>query len=231
MWTDRSQGRPAGSCPGRRSALAARGGSWNWQALLCVLREGRAVSCLGAVDRSRLSGRLSVRHPTGRGAMRRRTDRWSHALRRKRYRVSLTERPARVTGSVRKLPCGNLQDALLRAPSPLWPGPLPGLRQARQRVLPLISTGPEIPSCVTPIPVAKAPSVSFRGPLRQLHRRRVRYLRSRGQYFTNTSPVNGQPIAEFPHSTAEDIDKALDAAHAAADAWGRTRCRSARTSC
>ncbi|MBN9907952.1 aldehyde dehydrogenase family protein, partial [Pseudomonas aeruginosa] len=43
-----------------------------------------------------------------------------------------------------------------------------------------------------------------------------------GQYFTNTSPVNGQPIAEFPRSTAEDIDKALDAAHAAADAWGRT---------
>ncbi|MDP5556974.1 aldehyde dehydrogenase, partial [Pseudomonas aeruginosa] len=37
----------------------------------------------------------------------------------------------------------------------------------------------------------------------------------KGQYFTNTSPVNGQPIAEFPRSTAEDIDKALDAAHAA----------------
>ncbi|MDP5479089.1 aldehyde dehydrogenase family protein, partial [Pseudomonas aeruginosa] len=29
-------------------------------------------------------------------------------------------------------------------------------------------------------------------------------------------------MAEFPRSTAEDIDKALDAAHAAADAWGRT---------
>ena len=44
----------------------------------------------------------------------------------------------------------------------------------------------------------------------------------KGEYFTNTSPVNGQPIAEFPRSTAEDIDKALDAAHAAADAWGAT---------
>ncbi len=44
----------------------------------------------------------------------------------------------------------------------------------------------------------------------------------KGQYFTTTSPVNGQPIAEFPRSSAEDIDKALDAAHAAADAWGRT---------
>ncbi|RMS08912.1 Aldehyde dehydrogenase protein [Pseudomonas coronafaciens pv. coronafaciens] len=44
----------------------------------------------------------------------------------------------------------------------------------------------------------------------------------KGQYFTNTSPVNGKPIAEFPRSTAEDIEKALDAAHAAADAWGST---------
>lgn len=44
----------------------------------------------------------------------------------------------------------------------------------------------------------------------------------KGQYFTNTSPVNGQPIAEFPRSTAEDIEKATDAAHAAADAWGAT---------
>ncbi|WP_312932763.1 aldehyde dehydrogenase family protein [Pseudomonas sp.] len=43
-----------------------------------------------------------------------------------------------------------------------------------------------------------------------------------GEYFTNLSPVNGKPIAEFPRSTAKDIDKALDAAHAAADAWGRT---------
>ena len=43
-----------------------------------------------------------------------------------------------------------------------------------------------------------------------------------GQYFSNTSPVNGEVIAEFPRSTAADIDKALDAAHAAADAWGKT---------
>ncbi|CAJ0813774.1 MULTISPECIES: aldehyde dehydrogenase family protein [Ralstonia] len=44
----------------------------------------------------------------------------------------------------------------------------------------------------------------------------------KGQYFTNTTPVTGEAIAEFPRSTAEDIDRALDAAHAAADAWGRT---------
>ena len=37
-----------------------------------------------------------------------------------------------------------------------------------------------------------------------------------GNYFSNTSPVNGKPIADFPRSTAKDIDKALDAAHAAA---------------
>ena len=43
-----------------------------------------------------------------------------------------------------------------------------------------------------------------------------------GQYFSNTSPVDGSVIAEFPRSNAADIDKALDAAHAAADAWGRT---------
>jgi len=44
----------------------------------------------------------------------------------------------------------------------------------------------------------------------------------KGQYFSNTSPVNGQPIAEFPRSDAGDINLALDAAHAAADTWGST---------
>ncbi|MCF6781016.1 aldehyde dehydrogenase family protein, partial [Stutzerimonas stutzeri] len=44
----------------------------------------------------------------------------------------------------------------------------------------------------------------------------------KGEYFSNTSPVDGSLIAEFPRSGAEDIDKALDAAHAAADAWGKT---------
>ncbi|CAM3607787.1 aldehyde dehydrogenase family protein [Pseudomonas wadenswilerensis] len=43
-----------------------------------------------------------------------------------------------------------------------------------------------------------------------------------GQYFSNSSPVNGQAIAEFPRSGAADIDLALDAAHGVADAWGRT---------
>lgn len=43
-----------------------------------------------------------------------------------------------------------------------------------------------------------------------------------GQYFDNVSPVNGQVFCEIPRSTAEDIDKALDAAHKAAPAWGKT---------
>ena len=45
---------------------------------------------------------------------------------------------------------------------------------------------------------------------------------AKGQYFTNISPVNGQPLCEVARSTAEDVDKALDAAHKAKDAWART---------
>ena len=44
----------------------------------------------------------------------------------------------------------------------------------------------------------------------------------RGQYFTNLSPVTGQPLCEIARSTAEDIELALDAAHNAADRWGRS---------
>jgi len=44
----------------------------------------------------------------------------------------------------------------------------------------------------------------------------------KGQYFENVSPVNGKPFCEVARSTAEDIELALDAAHAAAPAWGRT---------
>ena len=44
----------------------------------------------------------------------------------------------------------------------------------------------------------------------------------KGQYFENISPVNGEVFSEFPRSTAEDIELALDAAHKAKDAWGKT---------
>ena len=45
---------------------------------------------------------------------------------------------------------------------------------------------------------------------------------SEGQYFSNVSPVFGQPINEIARSTAADIDLAHDAAHAARESWGRT---------
>jgi aldehyde dehydrogenase len=43
-----------------------------------------------------------------------------------------------------------------------------------------------------------------------------------GEYFLNVSPVVGEPFTEIARSTSEDVEKALDAAHAAKDAWGRT---------
>lgn len=44
----------------------------------------------------------------------------------------------------------------------------------------------------------------------------------KGEYFENVSPVNGHAFCEVPRSTAEDIELALDAAHAAKKAWGET---------
>jgi len=43
-----------------------------------------------------------------------------------------------------------------------------------------------------------------------------------GRYFENLSPVTGQVLCEIPRSEAGDIELALDAAHKAKDAWGRT---------
>ncbi|GAB1645187.1 aldehyde dehydrogenase family protein [Krasilnikovia sp. MM14-A1259] len=45
---------------------------------------------------------------------------------------------------------------------------------------------------------------------------------AQGRYFTNPSPVTGQDFCEVARGTAEDVEKALDAAHAAAPAWGHT---------
>ncbi|MCZ2723343.1 aldehyde dehydrogenase [Marinomonas sp. 15G1-11] len=44
----------------------------------------------------------------------------------------------------------------------------------------------------------------------------------KGQYFDNVSPVNGEVFCRIPRSTEEDINLALDAAHAAREAWGKT---------
>ncbi|MEU1308414.1 aldehyde dehydrogenase family protein [Streptomyces cinnamoneus] len=43
-----------------------------------------------------------------------------------------------------------------------------------------------------------------------------------GGYFENPTPVTGRPFTEIARGTAEDVERALDAAHAAAPAWGRT---------
>lgn len=45
---------------------------------------------------------------------------------------------------------------------------------------------------------------------------------AKGRYFENPTPVTGQPFCEVARSDAADIDTALDAAHAAAPAWGKT---------
>ncbi len=43
-----------------------------------------------------------------------------------------------------------------------------------------------------------------------------------GQYFENITPITGKTFCEIPRSNAQDIEKALDAAHAARASWGRT---------
>ncbi|MDR3774557.1 MAG: aldehyde dehydrogenase family protein [Terracidiphilus sp.] len=43
-----------------------------------------------------------------------------------------------------------------------------------------------------------------------------------GQYFENVTPVTGRVFCEIPRSNAQDIERALDAAHAARAAWGHT---------
>jgi aldehyde dehydrogenase len=44
----------------------------------------------------------------------------------------------------------------------------------------------------------------------------------KGEYFDVVTPINGKVYTQAARSTAEDIELALDAAHAAADAWGKT---------
>ncbi len=43
-----------------------------------------------------------------------------------------------------------------------------------------------------------------------------------GRYFENLTPITGKAFCEVPRSSAADIELALDAAHAAKAAWGRT---------
>ncbi|MGP0010027.1 MAG: aldehyde dehydrogenase [Methylocella sp.] len=44
----------------------------------------------------------------------------------------------------------------------------------------------------------------------------------KGQKFENISPIDGHVVCTIARSTAEDVELALDAAHAAREAWGRT---------
>ncbi|MES2007861.1 aldehyde dehydrogenase [Cupriavidus basilensis] len=43
-----------------------------------------------------------------------------------------------------------------------------------------------------------------------------------GQYFEAISPITGKPFTRVPRSNQKDVDAALDAAHRAKGAWGRT---------
>ena len=43
-----------------------------------------------------------------------------------------------------------------------------------------------------------------------------------GRYFENSTPVTGEVFCEVARSDEADIEHALDAAHAAAPAWGKT---------
>ena len=44
----------------------------------------------------------------------------------------------------------------------------------------------------------------------------------KGRYFVDPSPIDGNRLCEVARSDAADVERALDAAHAARDAWGRT---------
>lgn len=43
-----------------------------------------------------------------------------------------------------------------------------------------------------------------------------------GEYFDNPTPITGATLCKIPRSKAEDVDLALNAAHAAKDKWAAT---------
>ncbi|HET7542259.1 MAG TPA: aldehyde dehydrogenase [Polyangiaceae bacterium] len=45
---------------------------------------------------------------------------------------------------------------------------------------------------------------------------------AKGEYFDNPSPITGKRLCQVARSTAQDVELALDAAHAAAPRWGQT---------
>ncbi|MAY60668.1 MAG: aldehyde dehydrogenase [Rhizobiales bacterium] len=44
----------------------------------------------------------------------------------------------------------------------------------------------------------------------------------KGRYFDNITPITGEKVCEVARSSEEDVELALDAAHAAKEAWGKT---------
>src|SRR6202021_3112488 len=86
----------------------------------------------------------------------------------------------------------------------------------------------------TPAPGPTRESASFAAHLKTLERKiplRSRYENFiggewvapvKGGYFDNISPTTGQVICQIARSQADDVERAIDAAHAAADGWGRT---------
>lgn len=44
----------------------------------------------------------------------------------------------------------------------------------------------------------------------------------KGEYFDNVTPVTGEVFCQIARSTADDVELALDAAHAAKDSWAKT---------
>ncbi|WP_240376034.1 aldehyde dehydrogenase family protein [Bacillus piscicola] len=45
---------------------------------------------------------------------------------------------------------------------------------------------------------------------------------AKGEYFDNVTPVTGEVFCQIARSTSEDVDDAVEAAHRAKDAWGKT---------
>src|ERR1700726_3803131 len=86
----------------------------------------------------------------------------------------------------------------------------------------------------TPAPGSIRESASFAAHLKTIERKiplRARYENFIGGqwvapvkqgYFENISPTTGEVICRIPRSQAEDVERAIDAAPAAAGQWGRT---------
>ncbi len=93
---------------------------------------------------------------------------------------------------------------------------------------------PTSSAALSPAPGSICESASFTAHLKTvarkipLHARYENFIGGKwvapvkGGYFDNISPTTGQVICKIARSQAEDVERAIDAAHAAAEGWGRT---------